>query len=94
VVRYPQWVSNIAVVPKKENKIRVYVNYMDLNKVCPKDNFPLPHIDVLIDNAAQRTLSLMVSLGTNRSKWPTKILRIQPYLPCGEPFATRLCHLD
>ena len=53
VVRYPQWVSNIVVVPKKEGKIRVCVDFQNLNKASPNDDFPLPHIDVLVDNAAR-----------------------------------------
>ncbi|XP_052301368.1 LOW QUALITY PROTEIN: uncharacterized protein LOC127904008 [Populus trichocarpa] len=56
VVRYPQWVSNIVVVPKKEGKIRVCVDFQNLNKVSPKDDFPLPHIDVLVDNAARSSI--------------------------------------
>jgi len=50
MVRNLQWVSSIVVVPKKGNKIRVCVDYMDLDKTSPKQDFPLPHIDVLIDN--------------------------------------------
>ncbi|XP_073262690.1 uncharacterized protein [Populus alba] len=53
VVTYPQWVSNIVVVPKKEGKIRVCVDFRDLNKASPKDDFPLPHINILVDNAAR-----------------------------------------
>ena len=53
VVRYPQWVSNIVVVPKKSGKIRVYLDYRDLNKANSKDNFPLIHINVIVDNVAQ-----------------------------------------
>jgi hypothetical protein len=41
------------VVPKKEGKIRVCVDFQNLNKASPKDDFPLPHIDVLVDNAAR-----------------------------------------
>jgi hypothetical protein len=39
-------------VPKKEGKIRVCVDFRNLNRASPKDDFPLPHIDVLVDNAA------------------------------------------
>ena len=53
VVRYLQWVSNIMVVPKKGGKIKVYVDYRDLNKASSKDNFPLIHIDVIVDNVAR-----------------------------------------
>ena len=48
--------SNIVVVPKKEDKIRVCVDFRDLNRVSPKDNFPLPHIDMLVDNAARSSI--------------------------------------
>ena len=34
------------------------VDFRDLNKACPKDDFPLPHIDVIVDNA---TSSVMYS---------------------------------
>ena len=50
---YPQWLANIVPVPKKDGKVRMCVDYRDLNKASPKDNFPLPHIDVLVDNTAK-----------------------------------------
>src|ERR1043165_8326823 len=50
---YPQWLANIVPVPKKDGKVRMCVDYRDLNKASPKDDFPLPHIDVLVDNTAQ-----------------------------------------
>ena len=37
-------------VPKKGRKVRMCVDFRDLNKACPKDDFPLTHIDVLVDN--------------------------------------------
>ena len=37
-------------VPKKDGMVRICVDYRDLNKACLKDDFPLPHINVLIDN--------------------------------------------
>ena len=39
-------------IPKKDKNVRICVDYRDLNKACPKDDFSLLHIDVLIDNAA------------------------------------------
>ena len=40
-----EWVSNIVLVNKNKGTIRVCINFRDLNKYCPKDNFPTPHID-------------------------------------------------
>ncbi|XP_050881388.1 uncharacterized protein LOC127084911, partial [Lathyrus oleraceus] len=53
VAKYPQWVANIVPVPKKDGKVRMCVDYRDLNKASPKDDFPLPHIDTLVDNTAK-----------------------------------------
>src|SRR3954467_7516283 len=50
---YPQWLANIVPVPKKDGKVRMCVDYRDLNRASPKDDFPLSHIDVLVDNTAQ-----------------------------------------
>ena len=53
VMSYPQWVENVVTVPKKEGKVHMCIDYRDLNKASPKDDFPLPHIDVLVDNITQ-----------------------------------------
>ena len=50
VILYPQWVTNIISVIKKNGQVRIYIGYYDLNCTCPKDDFHLPHIDLLIDN--------------------------------------------
>jgi hypothetical protein len=47
-----EWVSNIVLVTKKQGTIHVCVDYRDLNKACPKDNYPTPFIDQIIDNCA------------------------------------------
>ncbi|RDX93153.1 hypothetical protein CR513_24628, partial [Mucuna pruriens] len=52
MAEYPQWVANIVPVPKKDGKVRMCVDYRDLNRASPKDNFSLPHIDQLVDNTA------------------------------------------
>ena len=46
---YPQWLANTLVVKKKTGKWRVYVDFTDLNRACPKDPFPIPRIDQLVD---------------------------------------------
>ena len=56
VVRYPQWVAIVVPVPKKDGKVRMCVDHRDLNRASPKDNFPLPHIDTLVDNTTRFSL--------------------------------------
>ncbi|KAH0737071.1 hypothetical protein KY290_035776 [Solanum tuberosum] len=48
-VKYPLWISNIVPVKKKNGEIRVCVDFRDLNKACPKDNFPMPIIELMVD---------------------------------------------
>ena len=50
MVEYPEWLANVVPVPKKDDKVRVCVNFRDLNKASPKDDFPFPHIDMLVDS--------------------------------------------
>ncbi|XP_048599750.1 uncharacterized protein LOC125579891 [Brassica napus] len=59
-VRYPDWLANPVVVKKKNGKWRVCVDFTDLNKARPKDCFPLPHIDRLVEaTAGNKLLSFM-----------------------------------
>ena len=61
-------------VPKKDGKIPMRVDYRDLNRASLKDNFPLPHMDVLVDNTAQdKVFSLMDGFsGYNQIKMAPK----------------------
>ena len=52
-VKYPEWLANVVVVLKKGKKWRVCVDYTDLNDACPKDSFPLPRIDQIVDASAR-----------------------------------------
>ena len=49
-VFYPEWLANTVVVKKKNGKWWVCVDFTDLNKACPKDPFPMPWIDRLMDS--------------------------------------------
>jgi hypothetical protein len=49
-VKYPEWLSNPVVVKKKNGKWRVCIDFTDLNKACPKDSFPLPRVDRLVES--------------------------------------------
>ncbi|XP_026430802.1 uncharacterized protein LOC113327899 [Papaver somniferum] len=48
-VQYPRWLSNVVPVPKKNGKIRVCIDFTDLNKACSSDPYPLPRIRDLVD---------------------------------------------
>ena len=52
-VRYPEWLANPVVVPKKGGKERMCVDFTNLNKACPQDPFPLPRIDQIVDSTAE-----------------------------------------
>ena len=49
-VYYPSWLVIVVMVKKAKGKWRMCVDFTDLNKACPKDSYPLPLIDVLVDS--------------------------------------------
>ena len=51
-----EWIANVVFVLKKDGKVRMCVDFRDLNKACSKDDFPLPHINVLVDNTVGNAL--------------------------------------
>ena len=55
-VHQAEWIANVVPIPKKDEKVRMCVDFRDLNKACPKDDFPLPHINVSVDNTAGSAL--------------------------------------
>ncbi|XP_034213039.1 uncharacterized protein LOC117625615 [Prunus dulcis] len=57
---YPVWLANSVMVRKSTGGWRMCQDYTDLNKACPKDSFPLPRIDQLVDaTAGHELLSFM-----------------------------------
>ncbi|XP_069151790.1 uncharacterized protein [Solanum lycopersicum] len=60
VICYTTWLANVVPVPKMDGKTRVCVDYRDLNKASPKDNFPLPNIHILIDNCEKHEMQSFV----------------------------------
>ena len=48
-VNYPNWVSNVVLVKKANGKWRMCIDFKKLNKAYPKDSYPLPRIDQLVD---------------------------------------------
>ena len=62
-VFYPEWLANVVMVKKNNDKRRMCVDFIDLNKACPKDSFPLPRIDQLVDSiVGYKLLSFMDAL--------------------------------
>nr|CBG76432.1 OO_Ba0013J05-OO_Ba0033A15.19 [Oryza officinalis] len=58
--RYAEWVSNIVPVLKKNGKLRVCIDFRDLNKATPKDEYPMPLADLLVDaTSGHKIISFM-----------------------------------
>ena len=51
-VEYPEWLANVVLVKKANGKWRLCIDFTDINKACPKDSFPLPRIDLIVDAIA------------------------------------------
>jgi len=51
-IQYPEWLAYVILVKKASRKWRMCVDFKDLNKACPKDSYPFPNIDALVDSAS------------------------------------------
>lgn len=59
-IDYADWISNFIPVSKVTGGIRICMDFRDLNKACPKDDFLLPNIEIIVDMiAGYEMLSLM-----------------------------------
>ncbi|KAL0455236.1 UNVERIFIED_CONTAM: hypothetical protein Slati_0862800 [Sesamum latifolium] len=63
-IQFPEWLSNV-LVPKPGKKWRMCIDFRDLNKACPKDFYPLPRIDQLIDSTSGCELLSMIVKGSS-----------------------------
>ncbi|XP_074336814.1 uncharacterized protein LOC141673987 [Apium graveolens] len=68
---YPEWLANLVLVKKLNGKWRMCVDFIDLNKACPNDSFPLPRIDQLVDVTAGHALLSFMDAGIEAN--PAKI---------------------
>jgi hypothetical protein len=59
-VKYPEWLANTVMVKKANGKWRMCIDFIDLNKACPKDEFPLPIIDSLVDATTSSELMILL----------------------------------
>ena len=96
-----QWVSLLVIVPKKNGKWRVYVDYRELNKATTKDHFPLPFIDKVLDTLSGKKLFSFLDgfSGYNKIQiapdyhykttftcpWGTFAYRVLPFGLCNAP---------
>ena len=66
--RYAEWISNVVPIYKKNGKLRVYIEFRNLNKATPMDGYPMSVADLLVDAAAgHRIISFMdVNVGYNQ----------------------------
>ena len=55
-VEYPEWLANVVLVKKANDKWRLCIDFTDINKACPKDSFHLPRIDLIVDAMAGHEL--------------------------------------
>ena len=53
---YPDWLANPILVLKSNGKWRTCINFTNLNKACPKDNFPSLWIDQFVDATTRHDL--------------------------------------
>ena len=69
-IHQAEWIANVVPISKKDGKVRMCVDFRDLNKSCPKDYLSLPYIDVLVDNIAGSALMSFMDgfLGYNQIK--------------------------
>ena len=90
-VYYPDWLANVFMVKKANGKWRICVDFMDLNRACPKDSYPLPLIDTLVDlTVRHELLSFMDAFsGYNQIKMNEEDQERTSFVTSQDFFATR-----
>ena len=59
-VEYPEWLANVLLVKKVSGKWRLCIDFTYINRACPKESFPLPRINLMVDAmAGHKLLSFM-----------------------------------
>lgn len=69
IMNYPEWLANIVPVLEKDGKVRMCVDYQDLNRASLKDDFPLPQMDVFVDNIVRHALFSLMDGFSSIIKW-------------------------
>jgi len=87
-IQYPEWLSNVVLVKKSNGKWRMCVDFIDLNKACPNDSYPLPSIDALVDSASRCQLMSFLDAFSSYNQ-----IRMHPSDECKTAFMTeRSCY--
>jgi hypothetical protein len=73
-VAHPTWIANPVVVPKANGSGRLCMDFTSLNKACPKDPYPLPRIDQIVDSVS------VLDTGVSRStcSWAPSMAQLRP----------------
>ena len=92
-IKYTTWLANVVMVKKTSGKWRICTDFTDLNKACPKDAYPLPSIDRLVDGASGHNfLSFLDAyFGTTRSPCMARTNPKRRSLQIEQTSATRSC---
>ena len=51
-IYHSEWLANVFMVPKKDDSLRMCIDFKHINRACPKDHFPLLRIDQIVDSTA------------------------------------------
>jgi hypothetical protein len=70
-ILHPDWLANLVLVQKNTAEWRMCVDYMDLNRHCPKDLFGLPRIDQIVDSIAESALLSILDEKNTKTRLPS-----------------------
>ena len=71
-IYHSEWLANVVMVPKKDKSLRMCIDFKHFNRAYPKDHFPLPCIDQIVDSTAGcEQLSFLGTMTTlaSHSEW-------------------------
>ena len=51
-IYHSEWLANVVMVPKKDDSLPMCIDFKHINRACPKDHFPLPRIDQIVNSTA------------------------------------------
>ncbi len=92
--KYPKWLSYVVIATKEmSDKLQMCINFRNVNGACPKDSYPLPPIDQLVDLTTKYDLLSFLDalVETTKSGWIPKTRRKLPSSSKLGPTATSEC---